>query len=102
MPGGRDVTESDFLRIAGGDNSVGSPELQAIAEAADLGTAEAIARRTLDQASRNVAMADALGPGVALDYLRRKEQEIARMRLIGRAKYYGLSKEELAKELQGE
>ncbi|MBZ9713436.1 V-type ATPase subunit [Deinococcus multiflagellatus] len=102
IPGGRDVTESDFLRIAGGDNSVGSPELQAIAEAADLGTAEAIARRTLDQASRNVAMADALGPGVALDYLRRKEQEIARMRLIGRAKYYGLSKEELAKELQGE
>ncbi|MVN88460.1 V-type ATP synthase subunit C [Deinococcus sp. HMF7620] len=101
IPGGRDVTESDFLRIAGGDNSVSAQDLQAVTEAVDLGTAEAIARRLLDEASRNVAMADALGPGVALDYLRRKEQEIARMRLIGRAKYYGLSKDELAKELEG-
>ena len=40
-----------------------------------------------------------LGPGVALDYLRRKEQEIAKLRLTGRAKYYGLSREELQKEL---
>ncbi len=100
IPGGRDVTESDFLRLAGGDNAVAA-DLQPIAEAADLGTAEAVARRLLDDASRNVAMADALGPGVALDYLRRKEQEIARLRLIGRAKFYGLSKDELAKELQG-
>jgi V/A-type H+-transporting ATPase subunit C len=101
IPGGRDVSEADFLRIAGGDNSVSAPDLGAILEAGDLGSAEAIARRLLDEASRNVAMADALGPGVALDYLRRKEQEIARMRLIGRAKYYGLSKEELQKELEG-
>ncbi|GGL01585.1 V-type ATPase subunit [Deinococcus radiotolerans] len=100
IPGGRDVTESDFLRLAGGDNAVAA-DLQPIAEAADLGTAEAVARRLLDEASRNVAMADALGPGVALDYLRRKEQEIARLRLIGRAKFYGLSKDELVKELQG-
>lgn len=101
IPGGRDVSEADFLRIAGGDNSVSAPELQAVMEAADLGSSEAIARRVLDEASRNVAMADALGPGVALDYLRRKEQEIARMRLIGRAKYYGLSRDELQKELEG-
>ncbi len=101
IPGGRDITEADFVRIAGGDNAVSSSELQPIAEASDLGSAEAIARRLLDEASRNVAMADALGPGVALDYLRRKEQEIARMRLIGRAKFYGLGKEELQKELEG-
>lgn len=101
IPGGQAVSEADFLRIAGGDNSVSSPELQAVMEAPDLASAEAIARKLLDDASRNVAMADALGPGVALDYLRRKEQEIARMRLIGRAKYYGLSKEELQKELEG-
>ena len=101
IPGGRDVTEADFLRVAAGDNSVSAPELQGILEAPELGGAEAIARRLLDEASRNVAMADALGPGVALDYLRRKEQEIARLRLIGRAKFYGLSKEELQKELDG-
>ncbi|CAM3425113.1 V-type ATP synthase subunit C [Deinococcus saxicola] len=101
IPGGRDVSEADFLRIAGGDNSVSAPDLGAVLEAPDLGSSEAIARRLLDEASRNVAMADALGPGVALDYLRRKEQEIARMRLIGRAKFYGLSKDELQRELEG-
>lgn len=101
IPGGRDVAEADFLRIAGGDNSVAAPELQAILEAPDLGSAEAIARKLLDESSRNAAMADALGPGIALDYLRRKEQEIAKLRLIGRAKFYGLSKEELQKELEG-
>lgn len=100
IPGGQGVGEGDFLRIAGGDNGTAS-DLAPILEAPDLGVAEAVARRQLDESSRNVAMADALGPGVALDYLRRKEQEIARLRLIGRAKFYGLSKEELSKELQG-
>ena len=100
IPGGRDVTEGDFLRIAGGDNGTVA-DLAPVMEAPDLGGAEAIVRRQLNEASRNVAMSDPLGPGVALDYLRRKEQEIARLRLVGRAKFYGLSKEELSKELEG-
>ncbi|WP_407540085.1 V-type ATPase subunit [Deinococcus radiomollis] len=98
IPGGRDVTEGDFLRIAGGDNGTVS-DLAPILETPDLGVAEAVARRMLNESARNVAMSDPLGPGVALDYLRRKEQEIARLRLTGRAKYYGLSREELQKEL---
>ena len=98
IPGGRDVTESDFLRIAGGDNGTAS-DLAPILEAADLGVAEGIARKMLNDSARAVAMSDPLGPGVALDYLRRKEQEIAKLRLTGRAKYYGLSREELQKEL---
>lgn len=98
IPGGRDVTEGDFLRIAGGDNATVS-EYAPVLEAADLGAAEAIARRMLNESAGSIAMSDPLGPGVALDYLRRKEQEIARLRLTGRAKYYGLSREELQKEL---
>ncbi|MFC4455506.1 V-type ATPase subunit [Deinococcus sonorensis] len=100
IPGGQAVSEADFLRVAGGDNST-APDLQPILEAPDLGLAEALARRQLDEAARNVAMSDALGPGVALDYLRRKEQEIARLRLTARAKFYGLTREELQKELDG-
>ena len=100
IPGGQGVSEADFLRVAGGDNGT-VPELSPVLEAPDLGSAEAVVRRQLNEASRNVAMSDPLGPGVALDYLRRKEQEIARLRLTGRAKFYGLSKEELAKELEG-
>ncbi|GAA5534678.1 V-type ATPase subunit [Deinococcus aluminii] len=99
IPGGREVSESDFLRVAGGDNTVGDPQLQAILEAPDLASAEFVARRLLDEASRNVAMSDALGAGVVLDYLRRKEQEIAKLRLIGRGKYYNLPADELRKEL---
>ncbi len=99
VPGGRDVTEGDFLRIAGGDNSLPSAELAPILEASDLGGAETAARHILDDASRNIAMGDALGAGVALDFLRRKEQEIAKLRLIGRAKYYDLPAEQIRREI---
>ncbi|GBF07431.1 V-type ATP synthase subunit C, atpC [Deinococcus aerius] len=99
IPGGRDVTEADFLRVAGGDNTLGDPSLQAILEAPDLASAELVARRQLDEASRNVAMSDALGAGIVLDYLRRKEQEIAKLRLIGRGKFYNLPAEDLRREL---
>lgn len=101
VPGGRDVSEGDFLRIAGGDNSLNSPELLPILEAPDLGGAEAAARQILDEASHNIAMSDVLGAGVALDFLRRKEQEIARLRLIGRAKFYDLPPEQIRKEIAG-
>ena len=101
VPGGRDVTEGDFLRVAGGDNTLGSAELSPILDAPDLGGAEAAARHILDSASSNIAMSDVLGAGVALDFLRRKEQEIAKLRLIGRAKYYDLPAEQIRREIEG-
>jgi V/A-type H+-transporting ATPase subunit C len=42
---------------------------------------------------------DVLGIGVVLDYLRRKEAEAARLRLLARGKYYGVPREQLQKEL---
>ncbi|MBS3934052.1 MAG: V-type ATPase subunit [Truepera sp.] len=42
---------------------------------------------------------EVLGIGVALDYLRRKESEVARLRLLARGKYYHVPREQLQKEL---
>ncbi|WP_034345776.1 V-type ATPase subunit [Deinococcus misasensis] len=98
VPGGS-LNEGDFLRIAGGDNTVSDPDLQRLLEAGSLDRAETISRSLLDQAARGVAMTDVLGPGVVLDFLRRKEIEIAKLRLIGRGKFYGVPGENIRQEL---
>ena len=67
-------------------------------EAPDLQDAEVAARRVLDKAARALA-ADPLGPGIVLDFLRRKQIEAAKLRLIGRAKYYGLPEEQIRREV---
>lgn len=38
--------------------------------------------------------------GIILDFLRRKEIEIAKLRLIARGKFYDLSNEQIRKEVQ--
>ncbi len=43
--------------------------------------------------------ADALNIGLAANYLRLKEAEVAKLRLLARGKYYGVAREVLAKEL---
>lgn len=98
VPGGS-LSEGDFLRIAGGDNSVSNTELQPLLEAGTLDRAEVLGRLLLDQSSHNVAMTDVLGPGVVLDFLRRKEIEIAKLRLIGRGKFYGVPNDSIRQEL---
>lgn len=98
VPGGT-LSEADFMRIAGGDSTVSDPELQRILEAGSLDRAEVFSRLLLDQVTRNVAMSDVLGPGVVLDFLRRKEIEIAKLRLIGRGKFYGVPGENIRQEL---
>ena len=40
-----------------------------------------------------------LGVGVILNYLRLKETETARLRLVARGKFYGVPRERLAEEL---
>ncbi|GEM45863.1 V-type ATPase subunit [Deinococcus cellulosilyticus] len=98
VPGGS-LNEGDFMRIAGGDSTVSDPDLQRLLEAGSLDRAETLSRGLLDRISRNVSMSDVLGPGVALDFLRRKEVEIARLRLIGRGKFYGVPADNIRQEL---
>ena len=38
--------------------------------------------------------------GVILDFLRRKEIEIAKLRLIGRGKFYNLATDQIRREVQ--
>mgnify|MGYP003737240919 CR=1 FL=1 len=42
---------------------------------------------------------DPLDIGIVVDYLRRKEEEAAQLRLLARGKFYGVPRETLAKEL---
>ncbi|GGJ41646.1 V0D/AC39 family V-type ATPase subunit [Deinococcus roseus] len=98
VPGGS-LSEGDFLRIAGGDNAVSNSDLQPLLEAGSLDRAEVLSRLLLDQAAKNVAMTDVLGAGVVLDFLRRKEIEIAKLRLIGRGKFYGVPGDSIRQEL---
>lgn len=101
VPGGRDLDAAGFARLAGGDAGAAG-DLARVAEAATLEDAEIAARRMLDHAARDVSMGDPLGVGVAVDFLRRKEIEIAKLRLIGRGKFYGLSAEQLRREVSVE
>lgn len=99
VPGGH-LDAAGYSRLAGGDAS-GVPHVAAILEAPTLEDAEVAARAALDEAARNVAAGDPEGVGIILDFLRRKEIEIAKLRLIGRGKYYDLPPEQIRREVQG-
>lgn len=101
VPGGREIGAADFARLTSGD-AAAAGDLAPIIEAPSLEEAEIIARRLLDRAAHDVAMSDPLGVGVALDFLRRKEIEIAKLRLIGRGKFYGVPVDQLRREVSAE
>ena len=101
VPGGRGIDAAGFARLAAGDAG-GAGDLAPIIEAPTLEDAEVAARRLLDQAARDVSMGDPLGVGVAIDFLRRKEIEIAKVRLIGRGKFYGVPADQLRREVISE
>lgn len=98
VEGGRNIDAGTFLRLTEGDPS-GAGEMAPILEAAGPAEAERVARDMLDDAARNAAAGDSLGVGVAIDFLRRKEQEIAKLRLIGRGKFYNVPNEQIRQEV---
>lgn len=87
-----------YSRLSGGDAG-GNADVAAILDAPSLEEAEVAARNALDKAARSTAAGDPEGVGVILDFLRRKEMEIAKLRLIGRGKFYDLPAEQLRKEV---
>ncbi|PTA68778.1 V0D/AC39 family V-type ATPase subunit [Deinococcus arcticus] len=98
VQGGK-LDAAGYARLAGGDAS-GLGDVAAVLDAPSLEDAEVAARRALDSATRNIAAGDPEGVGLILDFLRRKEIEIAKLRLIGRGKFYDLSPEQIRKEVQ--
>lgn len=98
VPGGH-LDEAGFTRLSNGDAS-GLSDVAAILEAPNLEDAEVLARVALDKIARSLSVADPQGVGLILDFLRRKEMEIAKLRLIGRGKFYELPTDQIRKEVQ--
>jgi V/A-type H+-transporting ATPase subunit C len=102
VAGGRLVSAATFTELV--SQPVGTPlpalrgPFAALADAATPGEVDARLRAVLDGLARRLG-GDPLDIGLVADYLRRKEQETARLRLIARGVFYGVPREALAKEL---
>jgi V/A-type H+-transporting ATPase subunit C len=103
LPGGAEVGRDLFLQLAeagvDGLGQVGSGTFSAVARASDLAGAERAIRAALDEAARKAAIGDPLGVGIVIRYLRAKESEAAKLRLLARGAYYGVPRAEIEKEL---
>ncbi len=102
VPGGRYLNRALFARIAGGEveavDELQSTPLAPFAGVRDLAELERRARCfLLGRAAR--AATDVLGPGLVLDYVRRREWEGARVRLLARRAYYGLPAQAVEREV---
>ena len=102
VAGGRYVGLPLFLRLAQGEleavDELSSTPLSALAGVRDLSELERRARcLLLAQAARGAG--DVLGPGIALDYVKRKEWEGARLRLLARRAYYRVAPEAVEREV---
>jgi len=103
VEGGREIKRETFLQLAqaglSGLSAVGSGTFAPVAKAEDLAGAERAVRTALDEAARKAAIRDPLGIGVVIRYLRAKETEAAKLRLLARGAYYGVPRGDLEKEL---
>lgn len=103
MPGGKEVSREEFLQLAAqgveGLSQLRTATFSAVSDAKDRAGAEVAIRASLDAAARTAALRDPLGIGVVLRYLRAKETEAAKLRLLARGAYYGVPRSELEKEL---
>ncbi|WP_162865462.1 V0D/AC39 family V-type ATPase subunit [Deinococcus wulumuqiensis] len=98
VPGGS-LDAAGYSRLGTGDAG-GNADVAAILEAPSIEEAEVAARSALDRAAHSSAVSDVEGVGIILDFLRRKEIEIAKLRLIGRGKYYELPADQIRREVQ--
>jgi V/A-type H+-transporting ATPase subunit C len=104
LPGGSSISSKQFAAIIADDEPEtlgvlsGTP-FAAVASAGSLSAADSIIRAVLDETAHRLALRNPLGPGVVLDYLRRKERETARLRLLARGKFYNVPRQQLEREL---
>lgn len=103
VPGGKEVSRALFDAI--GHDSEGAAlqglagtSFAAAATSADLSGVEGAVRAVLDASAKRLS-ADPLDIGVVVDFLRRKEAEAAKIRLLARGKFYGVPRQTLEKEL---
>jgi V/A-type H+-transporting ATPase subunit C len=103
IDGGREISKERFLELAvsglDGLASIASGTFAPVAQADDLAAAERGIRNALDASARRAALRDPLGIGVVLRYLRSKETEAAKLRLLARGAFYRVPRTEIEKEL---
>ncbi len=106
IPGGREVKRALFDALVRDPDSNaiqtlanGSlADVAAAAAQADPAKVEAEVRKVLDAGAKRLS-ADPLDIGVVVDFLRRKEEEAAQLRLLARGKFYGVPRDLLEREL---
>ena len=103
VEGGREIKRETYLQLAeaglSGLSALSSGTFAPVAQAEDLAGAERAVRGALDEAARRAAIRDPLGIGVVIRYLRAKEAEAAKLRLLARGAYYRVPRADLEKEL---
>jgi V/A-type H+-transporting ATPase subunit C len=102
VPGGFYVSPTLFLRVVNGEQSalqeLAQTPLAPVQDAGNLKDFERIARCLLLERAR-AGRFEALGAGTTLYYVRAKEWEAAKIRLLARRAYYGLPVEVIEKEV---
>lgn len=103
LPGGREVGRDAFLQVAAqgvqGLSAFTTGTFSEVAQAEDRADAERRIRSALDLAARRAALHDPLGIGVVIRFLRDKENEAAKLRLLARGAYYQVPRVDLEREL---
>jgi V/A-type H+-transporting ATPase subunit C len=105
IPGGREIAKASFEAMlqsegqAALQEAVSGTSFAAVADTDSVSAAEAAIREVLDKSAKRLALRDPLGIGVVLHYLRQKEAETARLRLLARGKFYGVERGALEREL---
>ncbi len=104
IPGGREVTRSSFEQMSATASKealqpLSNTSFSEVAEAETPSQAEEAIREVLDQSARWLYLRDPLDIGVVLYFLRLKESETAKLRLLARGKFYGVPPRLLEREL---
>ncbi len=103
ISGGKEISRSLFDTIVN-DRSSGTVQglagtsFVSVGEATSLSQAENVIRGLLSSSSRRLS-ADPLDIGVVANFLRMKETETAKLRLLGRGKFYNVPRQRLEQEL---
>ena len=100
IKGGKEVQRTTFDALLAGDTqALANTSFAEVGEAESLSRAEEVIRENLDRSARKLALQNPLGVGVVLYFLRLKEAETAKLRLLARGKFYGVPRQQLEKEL---
>jgi V/A-type H+/Na+-transporting ATPase subunit C len=103
IPGGKFIKRQTFEAILQDPSpsalqALSGTPFAGVADAATLSEAESAIREAQTRLTKRLAQ-DPLDIGVVAHFLRLKEEETARLRLLARAKFYGVPRETLQREL---